>query len=303
MSGPDHGAELKRLLKGTVIFREPMSLHTSWRIGGAAEIFVEPGGLEDLRAVLAYAREKGLPLTVIGAGSNLLVRDGGISGVVVRIGQGFDQIRQEGETLTAGGGAKLSRLALVAREAGVGGLEFMAGIPGSVGGAVIMNAGAYGSSMGDLITGVTSLDLEGNLSHLDGGQMEWGYRRSALQGKGMIVLEAGFRGHLRDKGLIAGDIERILASRKSKQPLEYPSAGSVFKNPPGHYAGRLVQEAGCQGMRLGDAQVSTKHANFIVNLGEARASEVLDLIAAVREKVLARFGVSLETEVKVLGHD
>lgn len=303
MSGPDHCGGIVGLTDSPVMFREPMYLHTSWRIGGPADILVEPRGTGDLKAVLAYARRNSLPLTIIGAGTNLLVREGGIRGVVVKIAGGLADIRVEGETITAGGGAKLHRIAAAAREAGLGGLEFIAGIPGSVGGAVIMNAGAYGSSVGDRATGVTCMDLEGNLQCLDGGQMEWGYRKSALQGKDLIVVEAVFKGYPRDKELITSDIENILTSRKTKQPLEYPSAGSVFKNPPGKYAGKLIQEAGCQGMRVGDAQVSTKHANFIINLGKATATDVLNLIAAVREKVMEKFGVSLEMEVKVLGRD
>ncbi|MCL6610769.1 MAG: UDP-N-acetylmuramate dehydrogenase [Peptococcaceae bacterium] len=303
MPVPEHCGELRRLIDSPVMFGEPMHLHTSWRIGGPADIFVEPLGIEDLKAVIAYARNKGLPLTIIGAGTNLLVRDGGISGIVVKIAGGFADIRVDRVTVTAGGGAKLHRLAKAAREAGLGGLEFIAGIPGSVGGAVVMNAGAYGFSVGDRVREVTCLDLEGNLRRLDGGQMEWGYRKSVLQGSDLIVVEAVFGGFPRDRDLIAADMEKILGSRKARQPLEYPSAGSVFKNPPGNYAGRLIQESGCPGMRVGDAQVSTKHANFIVNLGRATASDVLGLIAAVQERVLEKFGVSLEMEVKVLGRD
>ncbi len=303
MSVPDHCGEISRLINSPVMFREPMHLHTSWRIGGPAEIFVEPRGIEDLRAVLTYAAQSGLPLTVIGAGTNLLVRDGGISGIVLKIGGGFSGIRVDGETITAGGGAKLHRLAAAARDAGLGGFEFIAGIPGSVGGAVVMNAGAYGSSVGDRVVEVTCLGYQGDLLCLDGRRLDWGYRKSALQGKESVVVEAVFRGYPRDKDLISSDMEKILGSRRAKQPLEYPSAGSVFKNPPGNYAGKLIQDAGCQGMRVGDAQVSTKHANFIINLGKATASDVLKLIAAVREKVMEKFGVSLEMEVKVLGRD
>ncbi|MFZ5631870.1 MAG: UDP-N-acetylmuramate dehydrogenase [Bacillota bacterium] len=303
MPAPDHCVELVSLVKGGVMFQEPMSLHTSWRIGGPAEIFVEPRGIEDLKVIIEYANGHGIPLTIIGGGTNLLVRDGGIGGIVVKIAGGFADIRVDGETITAGGGVKLYRLASAAREAGLGGFEFLAGIPGTVGGAVVMNAGAYGSFVSHLITGVSCVDLTGNLLRLDSGQMAWGYRKSALQDRNMIVVEAVFRGYPRDKYRIAADIEKFLSSRKAKQPLEYPNAGSVFKNPPGNYAGKLIQEAGCQGLRVGDAQVSTKHANFIVNLGKARAADVLDLIAAVREKVLLNSGVSLEMEVKVLGRD
>lgn len=285
------------------MFREPMYLHTSWRIGGPADILVEPGGTEDLKAVTTYAARFGLALTVIGAGTNLLVKDGGISGVVVKIAGGFSGIRLDGETIFAGAGSKLNRLALAARDAGLGGFEFAAGIPGTVGGAVFMNAGAYGSSVGERVLGITCIDYQGNLHHLEGGQMDWGYRKSSLQERDLIVLEAVLKGFRRDRELVAMDIEKIIGSRKARQPLEYPSAGSVFKNPPGNYAGKLIQESGCQGLRVGDAQVSTKHANFIVNLGRATAADILELITAVRERVLAQYGVSLEMEVKVLGRD
>ncbi|MHB8917130.1 MAG: UDP-N-acetylmuramate dehydrogenase, partial [Desulfocucumaceae bacterium] len=162
---------------------------------------------------------------------------------------------------------------------------------------------AYGSSVGERVLGITCIDYQGNLHHLEGGQLDWGYRKSGLQERDLIVLEAVLKGFRRDRELVAMDIEKIIGSRKAKQPLEYPSAGSVFKNPPGNYAGKLIQESGCQGLRVGDAQVSTKHANFIVNLGRATAAEILELITAVRERVLAQYGVSLEMEVKVLGRD
>lgn len=303
MPGPDHCGELKGLVDCPVILGEPMHAHTSWRIGGPAEIFVEPRGVEDLRAVIYHAGNRGLPLTVIGAGTNLLVRDGGIDGIVVKISGGFTELRIEGQAMAAGGGVKLSRAALAARDAGIGGFEFIAGIPGSVGGAVIMNAGAYGASMGDRVARITCLDYKGNLVRLEGDRLEWGYRKSGLEGRDLVVLEAELRGYPGERDQIASEMERIIGSRRAKQPLEYPSAGSVFKNPPGNYAGRLIQEAGCQGMRVGDAQVSPRHANFIVNLGNATAADVLGLIAAVREKVLGQFGVYLEMEVRVLGRD
>lgn len=303
MPNREHHAELGRLIKGCVLAREPMSLHTSWRIGGPADIYVEPREIDELKIVIKYARDRGVPLTVIGGGTNLLVRDGGIDGIVVKIGGSFAGITADGETITAGGGAKLYRLATAARDSGLGGFEFLSGIPGTVGGAVVMNAGAYGSFIGDMALRVCCLDMTGEKLFLDSGQMGWGYRTSALQGSGMIVVEAVFRGYPRDKEQISADIEGYLSSRKLKQPLEYPSAGSVFKNPPGDYAGKLIQESGCQGLRVGDAQVSAKHANFIVNLGKATASDVLALIDVVRERVYRNTGVSLETEVKVLGHD
>ncbi len=295
--------ELKDLIKSPVLLEEPMRLHTSWRIGGPADILIEPEGMTELKAVLSFAKEKGLPLTVIGAGSNLLVSDKGIEGIVIKIASGFAQISVEGETLVAGGGVKLNRLTSIIREAGIGGFEFLAGIPGTVGGAVIMNAGAYGLSISDRVISVNCLDFHGREHSFDSQQMEWGYRSSFLQGKDFIVTGVVLKGNYRDKHLIAHDMEQIVSKRKSKQPLEYPSAGSVFKNPPGHYAGKLIQESQCQGLRVGDAQVSLKHANFIVNLGKATSADVLNLIEMVKGKVREKFGVGLEVEIRILGRN
>lgn len=303
MFDPDSCGELRDLFEGSLMFREPMSLHTSWRIGGSAEVFAEPRGVEGLKAILKYAGRLGIPVTVIGAGTNILVRDGGIKGIVIQVGSGLSDIKIDGHLITAGGGLRLSRLASAVRDAGIGGFEFIAGIPGTVGGAVVMNAGAYGSSVSDLVNRVTCIDFTGEELHLENGQMEWGYRKSALQGKDLIVVEAVFGGSSRERDLIAADMEKYISSRKAKQPLEYPNSGSVFKNPPGNYAGKLIDEAGCRGMRVGDAQVSVKHSNFIVNLGKATAREVLDLIAAVKNRVLEQSGINLEMEVKVLGWD
>ncbi|KJS01371.1 MAG: UDP-N-acetylenolpyruvoylglucosamine reductase [Peptococcaceae bacterium BRH_c4a] len=303
MLDPASCGELRDLFEGSLIFREPMSLHTSWRIGGPAEVFAEPRGVEGLKVILKYACRLGIPVTVIGAGTNILVKDGGIKGIVIQVGSGLSDIKIDGQLITAGGGLRLSRLVSAVRDAGIGGFEFIAGIPGTVGGAVVMNAGAYGSSVSDLVSRVTCIDFTGEELHLENGQMEWGYRKSALQGKNLIAVEAVFVGSPRDRDLIAADMEKYISSRKAKQPLEYPNSGSVFKNPPGNYAGKLIDEAGCRGMRVGDAQVSVKHTNFIVNLGKATAGEVLDLIAAVKSRVLERSGINLELEVKVLGWD
>lgn len=294
--------ELKSLLQGRVLLQEPMSLHTSWRIGGPADIFAEPAGVEDLRQLFKSADDNDMPLTVIGAGTNILVRDGGINGIVLKAHKG-PGITVEGSLITCAGGVRLSRLTSTARDACLGGFEFLAGIPGTVGGAVIMNAGANGSSASRLIEKVTCIDYEGNLLCLEKGQIEWGYRKSGLQGKYLAVVEVVFRGYPQDRDMIILEMKKYMNIRKDKQPLEYPNAGSVFKNPPGEYAGKLIQDAGCQGLRVGDAQVSTKHANFIINLGKARAVEVLELISIVRERVFTEFGTSLEMEVKVLGRD
>lgn len=303
MLAPDFYSQIREQVKGGLWFREPMSLHTSWRIGGPAEVLAEPRGVEELVFLLKCAGRYGIPLTVIGAGTNLLVKDGGIDGVVVKVGGGIADLRIEGETVTAGGGLRLSRLASAVRDAGLGGFEFLSGIPGTVGGAVLMNAGAYGCTVGNLIEEVRCVDYSGNPVRLEGGRMDWGYRKSGLEGKGLIVVEAVFRGTPRDRELIQADMEKYINSRKAKQPLEYPSCGSVFKNPPGSYAGKLIDEAGCRGLRVGDAQVSPKHSNFIVNLGSASAGDVLELIDTVRRRVFEKSGINLEMEVRVLGRD
>jgi len=301
MSGPDIFNELKMKLKGGVAFQEPMAHHTSWHIGGPAEIFAEPAGMEDLFLLLDFAANNEMPLTIIGGGTNLLVKDAGIKGIVVKIGSGFTDIETNGVTITAGGGARVSRLAAAARDAGIGGFEFIYGIPGTVGGALFMNAGAYGFSAGDILIEADCVDLKGNLICLDRDSIEWGYRKSGLQDRGLIVVKSVFRGYRREKKLIEADMNNYLGRRKASQPLEYPNAGSIFKNPPGNYAGRLIEESGCRGMRVGDAQVSDKHANFIVNRGKARADEVLKLISMVSDKVFSRSGIRLEAEIRVLG--
>ncbi|MFZ5651461.1 MAG: UDP-N-acetylmuramate dehydrogenase [Bacillota bacterium] len=303
MLAPDFCSQIRDQFRGGLLFREPMISHTSWRIGGPADVLAEPRDVEDLVFLLKWAGRYGIPLTVIGAGTNLLVKDGGIDGVVVQIGVGISNLSIKGDVITAGGGLRLSRLASAARDAGLGGFEFLSGIPGTVGGAVLMNAGAYGSTVSNLVEEVKCVDYSGNPVLMEGRRMDWGYRKSGLEGKGLIVVEAVFRGAPRDRDLIQADMEKYINSRKTKQPLEYPSCGSVFKNPPGSYAGMLIDEAGCRGLRVGDAQVSLKHSNFIVNLGNASAGDVLELIDNVRRRVFEKSGISLEMEVKVLGRD
>jgi len=293
--------ELAARIAGRVLPNEPLKEHTTWRIGGPADLLVEPASREDLKTILRFVREKGLPFTVIGNGSNLLVSDTGVRGVVVKIGERMGAISVAGLSITAGAGAKLGRVAAVAQEAGLGGLEFAVGIPATVGGAVTMNAGANGSTIGDLVETVTVVDYAGQEKVYDRAALAFKYRYSRLQQLEVIVVEVVL-------GLTPDDPEAIrrrsyeyLQKRRRTQPLEYPSAGSVFKNPPDDAAGRLIELAGAKGLRIGDAMVSEKHANFIVNLGAAKASDVLSLIERVREMVRAKFGITLELEVKILG--
>jgi len=295
--------ELAELLPGRVRMGEPMKKHTSWRIGGPADIFVEPANRQELQLVVFYVRNRGAALTVIGAGSNFLVSDSGIRGVVVKIGNAMGRVSIADNKIIAEAGAKLARVAAMARDAGLGGFEFSAGIPGTVGGAVTMNAGANGSSVGALVQKIIVLSFEGDFCYKNKEDMKFGYRTSILQSEPSIVVEVTFTCHPREKELIRKEMAGYLARRKATQPLCYPNAGSVFKNPPGDSAGRLIEAAGLKGMRVGDAQISTLHANFIINLGSATARDVLTLIERTREIVKSRFGVELQPEIKFAGHD
>jgi len=293
--------ELQKLVSGRVRIGEPMNKHTSWRIGGPADYFIEPQGRKELQSVVSFANRRKVPLTVIGNGSNLLVSEKGIRGIVLKIGSGLARVSVIEKDVVAEAGAKLSALAAAARDSGLGGLEFSAGIPGTVGGAVVMNAGANGSSVGALVREVLLLNLEGRLFHRTGEALNFRYRSCDLQQEPAIVVEVRFACYPREKQLIQEEMERFVARRLSTQPLRLPNAGSVFRNPPGDSAGRLIEAAGLKGLRVGDAQISSLHANFIVNLGKATASDVLALIDKTRETVLARNGVELLLEVQIIG--
>lgn len=294
--------KLKNLLGDEgVLANEPMKAHTSFRIGGPADILLRPRTAAELKDALGILREAGIPWRVIGNGSNLLVCDEGISGAVIEVAERFSQICADGEHINAQSGALLSKVAHLALQAELTGFEFAAGIPGTLGGAVVMNAGAYGGEMKDVLESVTVLTAEGEVLSLDAGDLDLGYRHSCIPAKGHIVL--GVRLKLR-KGRLA-DIQATTQDlnqrRTSKQPLHLPSAGSTFKRPVGRFAGQLIEEAGLKGLRYGDAQVSDKHCGFVVNLGGASCREVLTLIRLVQRVVANRTGVSLETEVKMIG--
>lgn len=294
--------EMLKILPGRVRISEPMKKHTSWRIGGLADVFVEPSNREELRLAVSYANEREIPLTIIGAGTNILVSDEGIRGVVVKVGRGLDRISLDDNMIIAEAGAKLSNVAAVARDAGLGGFEFSAGIPGAIGGAVVMNAGANGVSVGTRVKEVLLLNLAGCFFKKTKDEINFGYRSSALQNETAVVVEAVFSCFRRDKEAIKQEMEVFIKRRKETQPLHHPSAGSIFKNPPGESAGRLIEAAGLKGERVGDAQISTLHANFIVNLGEAKARDILMLVEKARVSVLELFGIELKPEVKVVGY-
>lgn len=283
-----------------VLKDEPMSRHTTFRIGGPADYFVCPDR-EQIAAVLAVAKKCGMAITVIGNGSNLLVGDKGIRGLVVEIGSAMNQIMVDKNHITAGAGALLSQVAAKAAAAELGGMEFAAGIPGSVGGAVTMNAGAYGGEMKDILRTVTVLTPEGELKTLDVSEMDLSYRHSCVLEQQYIVLEAEIELGYKPEEEIRAQMEELRNKRIEKQPLEYPSAGSTFKRPEGYFAGKLIMDAGLRGYRVGDAQVSEKHCGFVINRKNASAQEVRQLMQDVQDKVKAQFGVMLEPEVKMLG--
>ncbi len=293
--------ELQAEFPHVIRLGEPMQDHTSFRLGGPAAAMAIPNSIKQLQDILVFCRAHKLPIFIMGNGSNLLVRDGGIRAVVIKIAGAMSTVTLTEAGMEAEAGISLSALAHTAVEAGLGGLEFAAGIPGTLGGAVVMNAGAYGGEMKDVVDFVLALDYEGREHRFNANEMNFGYRQSAIQGKELIVVKVGLRLPEQDPAVSRALISDYNARRRAKQPLHLPSAGSVFKRPPGHYAGQLIEEAGLKGKRIGGAQVSPMHAGFIVNVGNATASDVEALIRHVQETVAAKFGVRLETEVRIVG--
>lgn len=280
---------------------EPMYKHTTFRVGGKAALFLDIKTSEELQHILKLFSEEKRPYFVIGNGSNLLVSDKGYDGVILHLGAGFDQITVDGNRITAQAGAMLSKVAYTAMEHGLKGLEFASGIPGSVGGGVMMNAGAYGGEMSQVVTYIKGLDAKGNPVYLDNEQAQFTYRSSILKKNHMIATEIGFELEPGDKEEIQKVVSELSEKRREKQPLEFPSAGSTFKRPEGYYAGKLIMDAGLRGYRVGDAQVSEKHCGFVINRGNATASEIHQLMLDVQKKVAEKFQVNLEPEVIRLG--
>lgn len=278
-----------------------MSQHTSFHIGGPADILVIPSSVQGLLQVLELARTWQVPVTVIGNGTNLLVRDKGIRGLIIKLGNAIKEWQVESSRITFSSGLSLAMAAHVALDAGLTGMEFAAGIPGSVGGAIYMNAGAYGGEMKNIVTEVTVLDRQGQTRIIPAGEMCFGYRSSAIQGTENLILAATVQLQPGDPEKITAKMADLAARRRDKQPLELPSAGSTFKRPAGNFAGTLIDKAGLKGFSVGDAQVSVKHAGFIVNTGHASCADVLQLITAVQEKVFASAGIHLEPEVLIIG--
>ncbi len=287
-----------------VLEHEPMARHTTMRVGGPAEILFSPASEGELLFAVREAKRAGAPFRIIGNGSNLLVLDGGLPGLTIRLGEAFSKISVDGNQIRAQAGALLSRVAAAARDASLTGLEFASGIPGSAGGGMAMNAGAYGGQLSDVFEGCRALDPEtGIISALGPAEMALGYRESAALSRGLIVTEAAFRLTAGEKTAIQAKMDDLSARRREKQPLNLPSAGSTFKRPEGYFAGALIEQAGLKGLRVGGACVSEKHAGFVVNDRNATARDVLDLIRLVQARVLEHSGVRLETEVRILGEE
>lgn len=284
-----------------ILTEEPMSRHTTFRIGGEAACFIRISSEEQLRKLIPYFENVGVEYFVLGKGSNLLVGDKGYPGVILQISDACQQIEAEENRLQVQAGAALSKVALFAMERGLEGLEFAAGIPGTVGGGVVMNAGAYGGEMKQVVESVRVLSSEGEILTLDNDTMEFGYRTSIIRNRNFTVLSVTFRLREGNREEIRARIEDFQKRRMEKQPLNYPSAGSTFKRPEGYFAGKLIMDAGLRGFQIGDARVSDKHCGFVVNVGKATARDVTDVIEEVQERVRERFGVSLEREVIYLG--
>lgn len=296
--------ELGRLLPAEQIKREePFSRHTTFRVGGPAEYFVTPA-IEQVPEVVALCREFDIPLTVIGNGSNLLVSDAGLRGAVLVFGKTASGIRiLDGEDLAVQAGTLLSETANLAAKNGLSGMEFAAGIPGSLGGAVVMNAGAYGGEMKDILSAVRVLTTKGEIKVRPADELDLSYRHSRMMEEHEIVLEARLNLVQDSEVVIRARMDELKKKRLEKQPLEYPSAGSTFKRPRGYFAGKLIEEAGLRGFRVGDAQVSEKHCGFVINRGAATAAQILELMRCVQERVKENSGVDLEPEVRLLGFD
>ena len=282
---------------------EYMSKHTSFKIGGPADIMVLPTTVEEIKHALTLCKEYSIPYQIIGNGSNLLVRDKGIRGVVIKIAENFNAVKIEGNMVIAQAGMLLSTLSKKIAEYSLEGFEFASGIPGTLGGAVAMNAGAYGGEMKEVLQGATLMDGKGNVVYLDIEALELEYRNSIVLKKGYIVLEANIMLQPGDLKKIKEITDELTYKRTTKQPLHLPSAGSTFKRPPGFFAGKLIEDSGLKGVRVGDAQVSDLHSGFIVNVGKATAEDVLNLVGLVQKVVRDKFDVDLHPEVRIIGEE
>lgn len=291
------------IAKDSILIDEPMSRHTTFRVGGPADFFVTPKAKEEVRDVIRICKEAGMLYYIIGNGSNLLVSDAGYRGVIVQIYKEMNEVKVEGDLVKAQAGALLSGIAAKALGAELSGFEFASGIPGTIGGACVMNAGAYGGEMKDVLESVTVLTGEGKIIELGRNELELGYRTSVIAKKGYIVLGAVLKLERGDGEKIKTYMDELKEKRVTKQPLEYPSAGSTFKRPEGYFAGKLIEDAGLRGFQVGGAQVSEKHCGFVINRDHATAADIMELMRQVQIRVKENSGVDLEPEVKRLGDE
>ena len=298
-------AQILHLLKEQIpdidaVCDEPMKNHTSFRIGGNADIFVSVKSEAEIISCINFFKAHGVAITIIGNGSNLLVSDDGIDGAVVCIGKGFSNVSCEGCEIKADSGVLLSKIASIALEHGLTGFEFAAGIPGTLGGAIVMNAGAYGGEMKDCVVTTRYLDKNGNICQCSGDEHAFGYRKSRFE-DGEIILSSIIKLSHGDKAQIKAEMHSLAQKRREKQPLEYPSAGSTFKRPEGAFAAKLIDDAGLRGYSIGDAAVSDKHCGFVINKGQASFKDVIALMQHIKKTVKEKFGFELEPEVRIIG--
>lgn len=300
--------EILELIQGCVapedvMIQEPMSKHTSFRVGGPADFYVIPQNTQAIKALIKTCREANIPYFVMGNGSNLLVRDSGFRGVIIQISNRLSAVRFEGEKVYAEAGVLLSKLSKKVLDASLEGFEFASGIPGTLGGAIYMNAGAYGGEMKDVLGAVYVIDSLGNEFRIDKDELELGYRKSVLQNRELFALSACLRLKKGNQEEIKNKMNELTVQRTTKQPLDMPSAGSTFRRPEGHFAGKLIMDAGLRGYSVGGAQVSEKHCGFVVNKGDATAADILQLIEHIQREVKASFGVELHPEVRIIGEN
>lgn len=289
--------------KEDILIEEPMSKHTSFKIGGPVDFFLLPRTIEQLKESIDICKQNHIPYYIMGNGSNLLVKDGGFRGVIIQVYKNLSNLHINGEIVEAEAGILLSTLSKKVCKVELAGFEFASGIPGTLGGAVCMNAGAYGGEINDVILSATVIDDKGDIITIEKDDLELGYRTSIIQKNNFIVVSAKLKLKKGNMNEINAIMDDLTDKRTTKQPLEMPSAGSTFKRPVGHFAGKLIMDAGLRGYRIGDAQVSEKHCGFIVNLGNATAKNVLDLIEHIQEEVKSQFQVVLEPEVRIIGTD
>lgn len=277
--------------------------YTNFKVGGVCDVVSFPKSPWEVIDLLKIAKKHDIPTTVLGNLTNLIVRDGGIEGLVILLRENYADIKVEGDEVTASAGATLQKTANIARDHSLAGMEFAHGIPGSVGGGITMNAGAYDGELKDIVKSVTAINSDFEIREFSNEEMKFRYRNSLVQDENLVVLSATFKLKRGNKEEINEKMQDLMARRKAKQPLEYPSAGSTFKRPEGYFAGKLIQDAGLKGLTHGGAQISKKHSGFVINIGGATAKDIVELIETVQKIIHDKFGVEIEREVKIIGRE